>query len=86
MTTDLKTLRSVDLAAHRKVAEAATGGAWTVAQPWAGFSEIRGTDGGLIFGLAVGCEGEARTEAECEANARFIQAFDLLPSSPSLTG
>lgn len=47
---------------------------WTVAQPWAGFSEIRGANGELVFGLAAGVDHERQPEEVCEANAARLQA------------
>jgi len=51
-----------------------TPGPWAVAEPWSGFSEIRGADGQLVFGLAAGAEGEKRPDEVCDANARLIAA------------
>jgi len=60
---------------------------WTIAQPWAGFSEMRGAGGELIFGLAAGAEHERQPEDVCEANARrmeqrsqFCAGTDLTPA------
>ena len=51
-----------------------TPGKWTVAPPWSGFSEIRGPNGELIFGLAAGGEKERQPDEVCEANAALIGA------------
>jgi hypothetical protein len=51
-----------------------TPGPWSVAQPWNGFSEIRGGNGELVFGLAAGVPGEKQPDEICEANARLIAA------------
>ena len=56
-----------------------TPGPWRVTQPWAGFSSLTGANGGLIFGLAAGCDDEKQSDEVCEANARLIAAApDLL--------
>ena len=51
-----------------------TEGPWTVAQPYAGFSAIRGGAGELIFGIAAGGIEEKQPDDVCEANARLIAA------------
>ena len=56
-----------------------TPGPWRVAQPCLGFSEIRGGNGELIFGIAAGSGEERQPDAVCEANGRLIAAApDLL--------
>ena len=56
-----------------------TEGPWSVAQPYSGFSEIKGPNGELIFGIAAGSREEKQTDEVCEANARLIAAApDLL--------
>lgn len=51
-----------------------TPGPWTIPVPWSGFSEIRGGNDELVFGLAAGCEGEKQPDETCKANAHLIAA------------
>jgi len=53
-------------------------GPWKVAQPWAGFSELRDRDGNLIFGLAAGSAEEKQPDDALEAAAHLIEASDTL--------
>jgi hypothetical protein len=58
---------------------------WKISAPWSGFSKISGPNGELIFGLAAGSTDEKRSDEECEANARLIEAApDLLAACVTL--
>lgn len=69
----------LDLTALMVIAERATPGPWTIEPPQAGFSEIYGPNGELIFGLAAGGENERLPVSDIKANAAFLDAFS--PSS-----
>lgn len=62
----------------REHATAFTPGPWVAAQPWAGFSEVRGADGTLVFGLAAGTKEEKQPDAVCDANCRLVAAAPCL--------
>jgi hypothetical protein len=52
----------------------ATPAPWHIPQAWAGFSEIRGGDGKLVFGIAAGHADERQPSEVYEANAALIAA------------
>jgi hypothetical protein len=79
MTRTDSTMGSAADAAGVKSAAPHTPGPWRVAPPWSGFSEIRGADDVLVFGLAAGGDRERQPDDVCAANARLIAAApDLL--------